>query len=124
MEVGEHMLVLLSLSYFSTVAALSFGLNTQDRDREARRRTVYEQDMRRSAPQEEYCPLRNEEAAKAKGMKCMTKCLSDNSCQNKRKLCLCDDLCGMSCIRPEKECTELPDPPNGQVHLSGRHFQD
>ena len=26
--------------------------------------------------------------------------------------------------RPEKECPELPDPDNGQVHLSGRHFQD
>ena len=25
--------------------------------------------------------------------------------------------------RPEKECPELPDPDNGQVHLSGRNFQ-
>jgi hypothetical protein len=25
--------------------------------------------------------------------------------------------------RPEKECHELPDPPNGQVHLTGRNFQ-
>ena len=22
-----------------------------------------------------------------------------------------------------QECPELPDPPNGQVHLTGRHFQ-
>ena len=79
--------------------------------------------MRRSVPAEEDCPLRNEAAAKAKGHECMTKCLSDHGCQNKRKLCLCDGLCGMSCIRPEKECPELPDPPNGQVHLTGRHFQ-
>ena len=54
----------------------------------------------------------------------MTRCLSDGGCQNKRKLCLCDGLCGLSCVRPEKECPELPDPDNGQVHLSGRHFQD
>ena len=33
---------------------------------------------------------------------CVAKCLSDNDCQNKRKLCLCDGICGMSCIRPEK----------------------
>ena len=25
--------------------------------------------------------------------------------------------------RPEKECPELPDPDNGQVHLTGRNFQ-
>ena len=79
--------------------------------------------MRRSAPAEENCPMRDEAAAKVQGIECMTKCLSDHGCQNKRKLCLCDGVCGMSCIRPEKECPELPDPPNGQVHLTGRHFQ-
>ena len=26
-------------------------------------------------------------------------------------------------FRPEKECPELPDPDNGQVHLTGRNFQ-
>ena len=66
----------------------------------------------------------NEEAARAQGLKCMTRCLSDGGCQNKKKLCLCDGLCGLSCVRPEKECPELPDPDSGQVHLSGRHFQD
>ena len=79
--------------------------------------------MRRSAPAEEDCPVRDEVKAKPQGIECMTKCLSDHGCQNKRKLCLCDGVCGMSCIRPEKECPELPDPPNGQVHLTGRHFQ-
>jgi len=123
------MLVLVCLTLLCTVSGYTESLRGQYQDRMEKergmsRRSVSEQTMRRSIPQEEYCPLRNEAAAKAKGMKCMTKCLSDNSCQNKRKLCLCDDLCGMSCIRPEKECPELPDPPNGQVHLSGRHFQD
>ena len=47
----------------------------------------------------------------------------DAGCQNKRKLCLCDSVCGLSCVRPEKECPELPDPEDGQVHLTGRHFQ-
>ena len=49
--------------------------------------------------------------------------IPDAGCQNKRKLCLCDSVCGLSCVRPEKECPELPDPEDGQVHLTGRHFQ-
>ena len=57
----------------------------------------------------------NEEAARAQGLKCMTRCLSDGACQNKKKLCLCDGLCGLSCVRPEKECPELPDPDSGQA---------
>ena len=56
-----------------------------------------------------------------KGKKtCQRQCKSDDDCKNERKLCLCDGACGMSCIRPERECPELPDPPHGQVHLTGR----
>ena len=47
---------------------------------------------------------------------CPRKCMADSDCLNDRKLCLCDGACGMSCIRPEKECPELPDPPHGQVN--------
>ena len=46
-----------------------------------------------------FLVYRNEEAAKAQGLQCVSKCDSANSCQNRRKLCLCDGLCGMSCIR-------------------------
>ena len=46
---------------------------------------------------------------------CPRKCAIDSDCLNDRKLCLCDGACGLSCIRPEKECPELPDPPHGQV---------
>ena len=49
---------------------------------------------------------------------CPRKCSTDSDCLNDRKLCLCDGACGMSCIRPEKECPELPDPPHGQVQYS------
>ena len=36
----------------------------------------------------------------------------------------CHDVrCHDDMFRPEKECPELPDPDNGQVHISGRHFQ-
>ena len=67
------------------------------------------------------CPARDEAAAANAGRTCQRKCETDTDCLNDRKLCLCDGVhCGMSCIRPEKECQELPDPPHGQVHLTGR----
>ena len=67
------------------------------------------------------CPARDEAAAASAGRTCQRKCETDTDCLNDRKLCLCDGVhCGMSCIRPEKECQELPDPPHGQVHLTGR----
>ena len=77
----------------------------------------------RSVPREQNCPVRNEFAVKAAGMLCVRRCSVDKDCTNDRKLCLCDGLCGLSCIRPEKECPELPDPEHGQVTLGGRHFQ-
>ena len=66
------------------------------------------------------CQLRDDYAASNQGRSCQRKCANDNDCLNDRKLCLCDGVCGLSCIRPEKECPELPDPPHGQVHLTGR----
>ena len=79
--------------------------------------------VRRSLPAEENCPPRNESLAAELGLTCTARCYSDSGCQNKRKLCLCVGPCGLSCIRPEKECPELADPHHGQVHLTGRHFQ-
>lgn len=74
------------------------------------------------------CPPRQTESVQdeknGKKRPCPRKCSTDSDCLNDRKLCLCDGACGMSCIRPEKECPELPDPPHGQVHLTGRHFND
>ena len=66
------------------------------------------------------CNERDDFAASNKGRTCQRKCDTDSDCLNERKLCLCDGVCGLSCIRPEKECAELPDPPHGQVHLTGR----
>ena len=65
------------------------------------------------------CPPRRTDTVKdgknGKKRTCPRKCSTDSDCLNDRKLCLCDGACGMSCIRPEKECPELPDPPHGQV---------
>ena len=68
------------------------------------------------------CPPRQTESVpdekNGKKRPCPRKCSTDSDCLNDRKLCLCDGACGMSCIRPEKECPELPDPPHGQVQYS------
>lgn len=34
------------------------------------------------------------------GQSCLRKCSSDEDCKSKKKHCLCDGLCGMSCVKP------------------------
>lgn len=49
------------------------------------------------------------------GRQCLKKCHRDSWCENSRKQCLCDGLCGLSCIRPDSTCPELPPvPSNGR----------
>ncbi|XP_061388329.1 sushi, von Willebrand factor type A, EGF and pentraxin domain-containing protein 1 [Musca vetustissima] len=74
----------------------------------------------RNSPSSE-CP-RDEEQATLLGQKCLRKCSSDEDCKSKKKKCLCDGVCGMSCIKPDRECPELAQPSLGQVTLTGRHF--
>lgn len=47
------------------------------------------------------CP-RDEEQATLLGQKCLRKCSSHEDCKSKKKKCLCDGACGMSCIKPGK----------------------
>ncbi|GBP40678.1 hypothetical protein EVAR_36414_1 [Eumeta japonica] len=44
--------------------------------------------------------------------KCLRKCSSDEDCKSKKKKCLCDGACGMSCIKPGAE------PPRSSVRCS------
>ncbi|XP_045762822.1 uncharacterized protein LOC123865673 [Maniola jurtina] len=70
------------------------------------------------------CP-RDEEQATLLGQKCLRKCSSDEDCKSKKKKCLCDGACGMSCIKPDRECPELEQPTDiGTVTLTGRLFGD
>ncbi|KAG7171604.1 putative high molecular weight rhoptry protein 2-like [Homarus americanus] len=41
-------------------------------------------------------PQRNLEA----GRTCLRKCNGDRDCLSKRKVCLCDGMCGLSCVNP------------------------
>lgn len=76
-------------------------------------------DLRSTFEKPDQCPPRKTDTVRdgknGKKRTCPRKCSTDSDCLNDRKLCLCDGACGMSCIRPEKECPELPDPPHGQV---------
>lgn len=94
------------------------------------------------------CP-RDEEQATLLGQKCLRKCSSHEDCKSKKKKCLCDAACGMSCIKPgkkanhcfthqdvsnqhslsfwiiftDRECPELPQPEEiGSVNITGREF--
>lgn len=58
----------------------------------------------RNSPSTE-CP-RDEEQATLLAQKCLRKCSSDEDCKSKKKKCLCDGPCGMSCIKPGK-CVNL-----------------
>ncbi|XP_018896895.2 sushi, von Willebrand factor type A, EGF and pentraxin domain-containing protein 1 isoform X2 [Bemisia tabaci] len=69
------------------------------------------------------CP-RDEVYAAFMGQKCLRKCSSHEDCKSKKKRCLCDGACGMSCIKPEKECPELTSPDLGMIEATGRFFND
>ncbi|KAK4336619.1 hypothetical protein RND71_043958 [Anisodus tanguticus] len=61
------------------------------------------------------CP-RSREEANVVGRQCLRKCRQDSDCISNRKRCLCDGLCGLSCIRPES-CKKLLSPPkNGIIY--------
>lgn len=69
------------------------------------------------------CP-RNEEQAELTGQKCLRKCSSDEDCKSKKKKCHCDGYCGMTCIKPDRECPELQRPDHSNMYVSGRLFGD
>ncbi|XP_034243418.1 uncharacterized protein LOC117646517 isoform X1 [Thrips palmi] len=69
------------------------------------------------------CP-RDEEHANFLGQTCLRKCSSDEDCKSKKKKCRCDGTCGMSCIKPDRECPDLDPLPVGNVTTTGRFFGD
>ncbi|XP_052123223.1 uncharacterized protein LOC113209590 isoform X3 [Frankliniella occidentalis] len=69
------------------------------------------------------CP-RDEEHANFLGQTCLRKCSSDEDCKSKKKKCRCDGMCGMSCIKPDRECPDLDQLAIGNVTTTGRFFGD
>ncbi|CAH1787584.1 unnamed protein product, partial [Owenia fusiformis] len=60
------------------------------------------------------CPRKPELAAKRT---CLKKCRSDNDCRGRNKRCLCDDVCGKSCVRPTRRCEPLETFENGHIEV-------
>ena len=69
------------------------------------------------------CP-RDVEQAGLLGQKCLRKCSTDEDCKSPKKKCRCDGVCGMSCIKPERECPVLNEIPHGTMTVTGRLFGD
>lgn len=69
------------------------------------------------------CP-RDEEQAELMSQKCLRKCSTDEDCKSKKKKCRCDGACGMSCIKPERECPALTEIDHGVMTVTGRYFGD
>ncbi|GIY17314.1 uncharacterized protein CDAR_35911 [Caerostris darwini] len=68
--------------------------------------------------------LRNREEAAARGRQCLRKCASDADCISTRKRCLCDGLCGWSCIRPAPSFLKTPRATEGNFTPDFReHFR-
>ncbi|XP_014676252.1 PREDICTED: protein lev-9-like, partial [Priapulus caudatus] len=67
------------------------------------------------------CP-RDIEAIATSGRRCLKKCQTDSDCNGRRKKCMCDDMCGQSCVNPVRACPKPKEPKNGQIEeLSDRH---
>ncbi|XP_047474209.1 protein lev-9-like [Penaeus chinensis] len=72
----------------------------------------------RNAPSDS-CP-KDEDAVARAGRTCLRKCSTDADCLSRKKVCLCDGICGMSCIKPDKECSDLDNPGFGYVDVKGK----
>lgn len=69
------------------------------------------------------CP-RDEEQADRLSQKCLRKCSTDEDCKSKKKKCRCDGACGMSCIKPDRECPDIEDISHAVMNVTGRFFGD
>ncbi|XP_076821865.1 protein lev-9-like isoform X2 [Clavelina lepadiformis] len=50
-----------------------------------------------------------------KGRTCRKSCENDADCKGALKRCVCDDVCGMSCINPKAPCDDLDTFSNGTI---------
>lgn len=56
------------------------------------------------------------------GRQCSRRCKKDVPCENTRKQCLCDGLCGLSCIKPDLSCPDLLKIENGDFFPKTTRF--
>lgn len=56
------------------------------------------------------------------GRRCSRRCRKDMPCENARKQCLCDSLCGLSCIKPDSTCHPITKVENGDFFPKSNKF--
>lgn len=56
------------------------------------------------------------------GRQCSRRCKKDVPCENARKQCLCDGLCGLSCLKPDLNCLELSKIEHGDYQPKSTRF--
>lgn len=49
--------------------------------------------------------------------KCLKKCRSDLECRGRNRRCVCDDVCGKSCVKPSLKCESLKTLFNGKFEM-------
>lgn len=69
------------------------------------------------------CP-RDEEQADRLNQKCLRKCSTDEDCKSKKKKCRCDGACGMSCIKPDRECPQPDEISHAIMTVTKKFFGD
>lgn len=104
-------------------ASTSFGLCNANSGYTSRSQTL-DQSLLEHGGQNDTtfdCIEDRQEALEA-GRQCSRRCRRDAPCENARKQCLCDGLCGMSCIKPDLNCVELPKVENGDYSPKSTRF--
>ncbi|XP_037776757.1 uncharacterized protein LOC119573722 [Penaeus monodon] len=103
-------------SHFAGVSLSSNPYSFLNDDELVEGRKIYKNP--RNAPSDS-CP-KDEDAVARAGRTCLRKCSTDADCLSRKKVCLCDGICGMSCIKPDKECSDLDNPGFGYVDVKGK----
>ncbi|XP_021948742.1 sushi, von Willebrand factor type A, EGF and pentraxin domain-containing protein 1 isoform X2 [Folsomia candida] len=120
---SNHLTVELMLGWMLCAAiaasAISWHRNSPEIYAQSPSRLFYKNP--RNVPSD-LCP-RDEAQAQLQGRTCLRKCTNDEDCKSKRKKCMCDGACGLSCVKPERECNDPESPLElGEVHANGKFF--
>ncbi|KAK2184379.1 hypothetical protein NP493_268g03007 [Ridgeia piscesae] len=96
------------------MAKVSATLRSDGLQRRAAQNVVPLDARRRPYIDDPECPRKPD---LAKDRQCLKKCLSDLDCKSKKRRCLCDGVCGRSCVKPSKRCDHLPAVSNGKYEI-------
>ncbi|KAG1693160.1 CUB and sushi domain-containing protein 3 [Nymphon striatum] len=71
---------------------------------------------------ENNCEQRNVTAASIQGHICQNSCGTKRDCLSAVRICVCDGICGKSCVRTHLKCQKPKNPNNGMVHSTSLRY--